>query len=102
MEIPYILISIIVLLVIGAVIFFVRKDKRGKPLTPLASLSLLLVIMGIIFGGILLLVNPFIGIGVFLLIIIAYPLMGFIMVAIMALLYNFAAGKVGGVKIELK
>ncbi len=46
----YLLISVIVLLIIAIVVVFMRKDKKGKKLTPLASLSLILVFGGVIFG----------------------------------------------------
>jgi len=62
----YILISIIALAIIAAVLFFVRKDKKGKKLTHLASWSLMLILMGIIFGDNRLIGYSFIGIGVLL------------------------------------
>jgi hypothetical protein len=51
MAIPqiYILISIVAFLIIFFVVVFVRKDKRGKRLAPLARFSLLFVLAGIIF-----------------------------------------------------
>jgi hypothetical protein len=65
----YILISIIVLLIIAIVIFFVRKDKKQKPLTPLAGFSLMFVLSGIIFGDNRLVAYSLIGIGILLSII---------------------------------
>ena len=46
----YILISIILLLIIAIVIFFAKKDKKQKPLTPLAGLAFAFIIAGIVFG----------------------------------------------------
>lgn len=65
----YILISILVLLIIGAVIFFVRKDRKGKRLTPLAGLSLAFVVAGIVFGDDRIIGYSLMGIGVVLAII---------------------------------
>jgi len=65
----YILISIIALLIIAFVVIFIRKDKKGKKLTPLASLSLIFVLAGIIFGNSRLTGYSLIGIGVLLAII---------------------------------
>ena len=45
----YILISIIALFLIAIVVFFFRKSKRGQRLTPLASISFIFIIGGIIF-----------------------------------------------------
>ncbi len=65
----YILILIIVLAIIAIIIFFVRKDKKGKRLTPLASFSLVFVLAGIIFGDSRLVSYSLMGIGVLLAII---------------------------------
>jgi hypothetical protein len=46
----YILISILALLIVAVIIFFVRKDKKQKPLTPLAGIAFAFMIAGIIFG----------------------------------------------------
>ena len=45
----YVLIMIVALAVIAVVTFFVRKDKKGKPLTPLAGISMILVLAGVFF-----------------------------------------------------
>jgi disulfide bond formation protein DsbB len=50
MSIPWILIAVLALLITFIVIFFVRKDKRGKKLTPLAGISLIFVASAVIFG----------------------------------------------------
>jgi len=50
MDNLYILISIIALIIITALIFFVKKNKKQKRLSPLAGLSFIFVIVGIIFG----------------------------------------------------
>ena len=60
----YISIGIVVLLIIGAVVFFLRKYKTGQPLSTLASLALMFVLAGIIFGDDRVLGYSLIGIGV--------------------------------------
>jgi len=46
----YILISIIALLIVAIVLFFVRGKKRRKPISLLGGLGLMFVLAGIIFG----------------------------------------------------
>ena len=65
----YILISILVLLVIAILIFFVRKNKKQKPLAILASLAFAFILAGIIFGESRLVGYSLIGVGVLLAII---------------------------------
>lgn len=65
----YVLIAIIVLAIIAILMFFVRKDNKQKPLTPLAGLAFGFVIAGIIFGETRLVGYSLIGIGVLLAII---------------------------------
>jgi heme A synthase len=65
----YILISIAVLLIIGLLIFFVRKDKKSKRLTPLAGLAFGFILAGIIFGDDIIISYSLMGIGVILAII---------------------------------
>lgn len=65
----YVLIGIIALAIIAIVLFFVRKDRRGRKLTPLASLSLAFVLAGIIFGDNRLIGYSLIGIGLILAVI---------------------------------
>jgi len=47
----YILISIISLLIIFVLVFFVKKKQKPKKLSALASLSFVFVIIGMFFGG---------------------------------------------------
>jgi EamA domain-containing membrane protein RarD len=65
----YILISIIALLIIAIIIFFVRGKKKGKKVSLLGGLGLMFVLAGIIFGDNRLTGYVLIGIGVFLAII---------------------------------
>ncbi len=65
----YILISILVLLIIGIIIFLIKKNKNQKPLTFLAGLAFAFVLAGTIFGDNRLIGYSLIGIGVFLAII---------------------------------
>ena len=46
----YIAISIVVLAIIASLVFFVRKNKKQKRLSKLASLSFVFVIAGIVFS----------------------------------------------------
>ena len=62
----YILISIIALLVIFILMFFVKKNKRQKRLTPLSGLAFVFVIFGIVFGDSKLVGYSLMGIGVLL------------------------------------
>ncbi|MDD5191648.1 MAG: hypothetical protein PHH54_01995 [Candidatus Nanoarchaeia archaeon] len=65
----YILISIIVLLIIAILVFFIKKNRKQKSLTLLASLAFVFIIAGIIFGDSRLVGYSLIGIGVLLAII---------------------------------
>ena len=65
----YVLIAIVVLAIISILMFFVRKDKKQKPLTPLASLAFGFVIAGIVFGDNNLVGYSLMGFGVLLAII---------------------------------
>ena len=65
----YILISVIALLAIFLLMFFVKKNKKQKRLTPLSGLALVFVIFGIVFGDSRLVGYSLIGIGVLLSII---------------------------------
>ena len=65
----YILIAIVVLLIIAILVFFVRKNKKQKPLTPLAGLAFGFIIAGIIFGESRLVSYSLLGIGILLAII---------------------------------
>ena len=61
--------SAIVFLIIVIVMFFVRKGKRQKPLTPLGGLAFGFVIAGIVFGDSRVVGYSLIGIGIVLAII---------------------------------
>ena len=69
MEIAWISTSIIALIIIFAVVFFVRKNKKNERLSPLAGLSLFLVLAGILFGDSRVIGYSFIGVGIILAII---------------------------------
>jgi len=62
----YIAISIIALLIIAALAFFVKKNKKQKKLSTLAGLSFVFVIAGIIFGDDRLIGYGLIGVGIIL------------------------------------
>ncbi|HKZ45457.1 MAG TPA: hypothetical protein VJ343_02015 [archaeon] len=62
----YIAISIIALLIITALVFFVKKNKKQKRLSTLAGLSFVFVIAGIVFGGDRLIGYSLIGVGIIL------------------------------------
>ena len=47
----YIIIAIIILAIIVALVFFLKKNKREAKLTPLAALAFAFVFAGIIFIG---------------------------------------------------
>jgi len=65
----YILISIIALLVIAIVVFFVRGKKKGKKVSLLGGLGLIFVLAAIIFGESRLVGYTLISIGVLLAVI---------------------------------
>ena len=65
----YILISIVVLLIISFIIFFIRKNRKQKPRTPLTGLAFGFIIAGIIFGDNRLRGYSLIGIGILLTVI---------------------------------
>ena len=65
----YILISILALLIIAIVLFFVRGKKTGKPVSTLGGLGLIFVLSGIIFSDNRLIGYILIGIGILLAII---------------------------------
>jgi len=62
----YIAISIIALLIIAALVFFVKKNKKQKRLSTLAGLSFVFVIAGIVFGDDRLTGYGLIGVGIIL------------------------------------
>jgi amino acid transporter len=62
----YIAISIIALLIIVALVFFVKKNKKQKRLSTLTGLSFVFVIAGIVFGDDRLIGYGLIGVGIIL------------------------------------
>jgi chromate transport protein ChrA len=62
----YIAISIIALLIIATLVFFVKKNKKQKRLSTLAGLSFVFVIVGIVFGDDRLIGYGLIGVGIIL------------------------------------
>jgi predicted permease len=62
----YIAMSVIALLVIFLLVFFVKKGKKQKKLSALAGLSFAFVIAGIVFGSSRILGYSLIGIGIVL------------------------------------
>ena len=66
METTYILIGIVALLIIAAVAFFVRKNKKQEKLSPLAGLSFMFVIAGIIFSDDRMIGYGLMGVGIIL------------------------------------
>ncbi|MDP3918389.1 MAG: hypothetical protein Q8Q35_00595 [Nanoarchaeota archaeon] len=65
----YIIMSIVILLIIGLIIFFLNKNKKDKKLTPLAGFALGCFLIGIFFIENRLVGYGFIGIGLVLAII---------------------------------
>ena len=65
----YIALAIGALAIIALLVFVVRKDQKGKKLTPLAGLALGCVLAGIIFGNDRLIGYSLIGAGVLLAVI---------------------------------
>jgi lipoprotein signal peptidase len=62
----YIAISIIALLIIAALVFFVKKNKKQKRLSTLADLSFIFVIAGIVFSDDRLIGYGLISVGIIL------------------------------------
>jgi hypothetical protein len=92
--------------------------RRVGPLSVAKVAGALYAIMGLIFGGILTVFslagavasagedNPFVGvlfgIGAIVLLPIFYGVLGFVVTALMAALYNVVADAIGGVEVELE
>ena len=68
-SIAYIAVSIVVLIIVAILVFFVSKDKRENRLTPLAGLAFGFVLAGILFGDERLIGYSLLGVGVVLSII---------------------------------
>ena len=49
-TLPFILISIIVLLIVAVLVFSVRKNRSENHLTPMAGLAFSFILAGILFG----------------------------------------------------
>ena len=49
-SLPYIAIAIAVLIIVGLLVFFARRNRQVKRLTPLASIAFACVIAGVVFG----------------------------------------------------
>jgi predicted cation transporter len=62
----YIAISIVSLLIIAALVFFVKKNKKQKRLSTLADLSFIFVIAGIVFSDDRLIGYGLISVGIIL------------------------------------
>ena len=62
----YIILSIIVLLVIALLVFFVNRSKKEKALTPITVLAFGFILMGILYSSDGLLNYGLMGIGVIL------------------------------------
>jgi len=60
----YILISIVILLIIAILVFSIKKNKKAKRITPLASIAFAFILAGIIFGRNQLIGYSLIGFGV--------------------------------------
>jgi len=69
MSIAYIAVSIVVLVVVAILVFFVSKGKRENRLTPLAGLAFGFVLAGILFGEDRLVGYGLMGVGVVLAIV---------------------------------
>lgn len=65
----YILISVIALAIIMAIVFLVRRDKKGKRLSTLGGWALVFVLAGIIFGDDRLIGYSLMGVGILLAVI---------------------------------
>lgn len=94
--------------------------RKVDPLSVGKIAGLLYAIIGLLFGALFSLIAmagatfaasageeaPFIGLlfgaGAFIVLPIVYGVMGFIMTAIMAVIYNVLAGMVGGIRVELE
>ncbi len=57
-SLPFILISIIVILIVAVLFFFVSKNRSENRLTPLAGLAFGFILAGILFGE-----NRYLGYG---------------------------------------
>ncbi|AAM07011.1 TPA: hypothetical protein HA338_07060 [Methanosarcina acetivorans] len=65
----YIITSIVILAIIALLVFFVKKNKKERKLTPLAGLAFGFVLAGIIFGDDRLIGYSLMGFGIILAVI---------------------------------
>ena len=65
----YIIIAIAVLLIIAVLVFFVKKNKKEKRLTPLAGIAFSFILAGIIFSDDRLIGYSLMGVGVIIAIV---------------------------------
>jgi amino acid transporter len=68
-SVAYIAVSIVVLIIVAILVFFVSKGKRRTKLTPLAGLAFGFVLAGILFGDDRLIGYGLMGVGVVLAIV---------------------------------
>ena len=93
----------------------VKRVNRIDPMSSAKMMAVMYLILGLVFGIIGLLMASFapkpqapagvpfpaLGIGMIIFMVIFYPICGFIGGYLGALVYNAAAGIIGGIKIEL-
>ncbi|WP_440947318.1 hypothetical protein ACSAZL_03320 [Methanosarcina sp. T3] len=65
----YIITSIVILAIVALLVFFVKKNKKERKLTPLAGLAFGFVLAGIIFGDDRLIGYSLMGFGIILAVI---------------------------------
>jgi len=65
----FILISIVVILIVAVLVFFVSRNRAENHLTPLAGLAFGFILAGILFGEIRLLGYGLMGVGVIIAVI---------------------------------
>ena len=63
-QLPFITLSVVVLLIVASLVFFVGKKERKSRLSPLASLAFGFIMAGILFGENRLLGYALMGVGV--------------------------------------
>ena len=71
-SLPYILLSIVVLLVVAMLVFIIGKNRSQNRLTPLAGLAFGFIIAGVLFGENRLLGYGLMGIGLVIAVIDIY------------------------------
>ena len=71
-SLPYILLSIVVLLVVAMLVFIIGKNRSQNRLTPMAGLAFGFIIAGVLFGENRLLGYGLMGIGLLVAVIDIY------------------------------